>query len=370
MIAITSYTNTTVQALAKWSGFIATNAESLEKVAKITDRIIGIEAAVFDSIPAPLRTFNSQLKDAIVVFETLKIVGSIKDLCCPQENGKYMLLDSSHTWQRRLDRVCLLVHNVFKHIKGLAKLGLMELGALAKNAIGKLPIHTLVMDGFIILSSIFGIWDSIIKGLPHSHKEISKAELNVAKWKSRALAIELLAAGHDEPLKNFKERYEAEAAAIAKNLAGLQKKMSQADATLDSKDADLVAKLEAKQAKVAKRLAKIEVNDCKGLAVELTPQTTKGSDGKTLIDRKIIKWSAVEKKAQVSENKSWLRIASNIGKIIVVTFALIVTATNMWTLPFVLSVLALGIIVDSIGLVKLLYDEHAKELFPPTRKLA
>ena len=260
MIAITTHTNSTVQALAKWSSFIATNAESLEKVAKITDRMIGIEEAIFKSIPAPLRTFDSQLKDAIVVFETLKLVSSIKDLCCPQENGKYVLLDNGHTWQRRLDRVCLLVHNVFKHVKGLAKLGLVELGVMAKNVIGKLPIHTLVMDGFIILSSIFGIWDSIIKGLPQSHKEISKAELNVAKWKSRALAIELLAAGHDEPLKNFKERYVVEAAATAKSLAGLKQKMSQDEAKLgvqNSKEAALIAKLEAKQEKIAQRLAKM-----------------------------------------------------------------------------------------------------------------
>lgn len=326
------------------SAFIVNNTEPLEKATKITGRFIDAAKILRGGLSESMTNFNENLINASLMFDTLKFFGNAKNLVCPDEKGRYLLTNPENTWQKCADRVTLAIHSGFKTFKGLNKFGFVSLGAMAKNAIGHLPIFQLVMDGFILASNVFGLWDSVAYNLPKANQKIKEANEKLDKWQQRSYAIELLKAGDELELQTFKEKYEAKATELHKQLLTAEGK----------KEAAIQAKLE----RIDSRMAKIAARDFTGLAADLE---------KTNIALKQKKWEVCQRNAQKESTKVWIKIASAIGKIIVVSFALTIIAANLWAAPYALSLIALGNITDSIGLTKILLDQFWKAEPLPVR---
>lgn len=367
--------------------YCVTHSDPLEKAAKLAERIIRIAEIVTGQLSKAVSNLGSQLKNCIIVFETLKFVGIMNILVNPT-NGKYFLTDPKNSWQKRLDRVTLAFHCAFKSVRGLNKFGLVELGAMAKNAIGQLPIFTLVMDSFILASSFFSSWDSFANNLPKANKSIRKADKHLDKWQYRQTAITLLKAGEQSGCSYFEDSYSKKLVKLRSKLQNLEKTVrlnegkiqkaldlqKEPDSTpLPKADQDkmvskctqenkeLALKIKTKQVKLAKteaRFQKITSGEFKELAGDLE---------KTNSNFKVKKWEVEQSNAKQDRSKVWLQIANAIGKIAVVTLALTLTAINLWAAPFMLSLLFLGTLVDSIGLTKILVSEFWKKKPVPTQ---
>lgn len=322
---------------------IVNHTEPLEKVTKIAERSIRGVEIVCGGVSEAVSRFGEQLVNASLMFDTLKFFGNAKNVMCPDENGKYLLTNPANSWQKCADRVTLAIHSTFKFVKGLNKFGFVSLGFMAKNAIGTLPIFQLVMDSFIIASNVFGFWDSVALALPKANKKLKEANEKIDKWQQRAYSIELIKAGDRLELQTFQERYEAKATALSRQLQKLE--------AADSKGLAQIESTKAKLHRVNERIAKIASDDFTGLAADLE---------KTDISLKEKQWEVIKYNAQQECTKVWIKIANAICKISVVTFALILIATNVWTAPYALSLIALGNLTDVIGVTKIELDAFWK----------
>ena len=383
-----------------YATFTASRAEPLEKAAKLIYRQIELANLILKNVSAPFLNLSSQLKDACTVFETVKIFGNIKMFIVRERNGNYLLTNPQNSWQKKVDRVTLLCHNTFKFVKGMNKFGFVQLGVMAKEVIGKLPIFNLAMDGFIIASSFFGAWDSIGLGIPSVHKKRDDANQKLEKWETRLAKIELLKAGDPNEGRLFSETYTkkydgytnlidqltTEVASLEAKIAELSpcqeecqpsKELEAAQAKLSKIRKDL-AKAEGDKSALEPRIEMIRNQDWKGLAQDLEAAAKRNvvivnagwkenaEDNKiSNVDFKIRKYEAAKANAKIDTNKTWLKIANNIGKIAVVALALVLTATNFWVFPTFVAINVVGSTVDSIGLTKILTDEFYKNITEP-----
>lgn len=382
MNSVDKSSNSIATKITEIGAFTVKNADPAEKVAKIAYRAIDSALIITHTVSKPWSNLSTELKDSATIFESLKVFGALKMIACPDAQGRYFLTNSQNTWQKRADRLTLLAHTSFKTVKGLSKAGFVNLGVMSKEVIGRLPAFTLAMDSFIVLSSIFGWWDTMIVGLPKANESIARDEDKLAKWEYRPLAIAYLRIDDETEKTAFKNKYMLKAQSLEKLLKVNADKVLLKEEKIKEIEEDKTctpAEREAvilscrssiqkfekeanvllqKQKKNDARLEKIETNNWKDLIEDLTKQQIYGQGGK------INKWEVVKHNDQIAKNKSWLKIANSVGKIAVVTFALTLTSLfgAAWAVPFALSVLALGIVVDSLGLVKILYDEFGKPL--------
>lgn len=356
------------------AAYTVTHNEPLEKVAKITGRIISIAEIVFNGLSEALSNFSSQVRDSIIVFETLRFVGIVNLLISPK-NGKYFLTDPQNSWQKRIDRVNLAFHCSFKSFKGLSRFGFVSMGVMAKNVIGKLPIFTLVMDSFMLVSSFFSTWDSLGVNMPKARKKMAEADDKIDKWENRQTEIAYLKANIETEVVHYEEKYSTKSIELNTKLGELEKKARlnedkllkaneetqlpkaaqekiisecKAEAIILSREID---KVQVKQQKNEDRIAKIAAKNYKGLAEDLEQKN---------VNLKLRKWEVCKANAKQEQSKTWLRVANAVAKFAVITVALTLAAISLSTTPALLSLLAMGVLSDSIGLSKLLVEEFWK----------
>jgi len=70
------------------------------------------------------------------------------------------------------------------------------------------------------------------------------------------------------------------------------------------------------------------------------------------------KWEQMTKCFKFEQNKAWLKIATTASKAVLIAFATGIAAINFWNLPCHITILALGIISDGIGLAGFYYQEY------------
>ena len=76
------------------------------------------------------------------------------------------------------------------------------------------------------------------------------------------------------------------------------------------------------------------------------------------IDNKQRKWEVIKANLQIDRNKAAFKIAATLSKFILIFFATTLAVINVWTIPFQISVLSLGIISDAIGLSGFFYQQY------------
>jgi len=366
---------------------IVSENEKLEKVAKNFVRASDMAALITGSISSSLSSMTENVRNYTIVYDSVKIFGATKALVGRDEDGKYIWTNPKNTWQRVADRVFLFAHSAFKTYRGVVKAGLATYGELAKNIIGSLPIFTFLMDGLVTISNIFSIWDLSISGLPKANKKIADAEQHITKWKCRKLDIEFLRSIGDQiTVKRYENKYLEKSKTLDKKLADTNAALEKVKAESNfpvlgtdstslkaykQKMSDCQQEINSLQEKINHigtkiiqnngRLDKIRNHDYAGLAADLA---------KGPIDAKIRKWEVVKSNSGIPLTQSWLGVAHAISKIAVIVVALTVTAINLWTLPFALTVLSLGMLSDTLGLVKLLQKDFDKPAPIPSTTLA
>lgn len=363
------------------AAYTVTHNEPLEKVAKITARIISIAELAFNILSDAISNLKSQLLDTIIVFETLRFVGAVNLLVCPQKNGKYFLVDSENSWQKRVDRVNLAFHCAFKSFKGLNRFGFVSMGVLAKDAIGKLPFFTLIMDTFMLGSCTFSAWDNLGVNFPKARKNYAEADTKIIKWESRQTEIAYLKANIESECIHFESRYSQKANELDAELAKYEKKdRLNADKLLRANEptqlpkakqeklisecekktikySRITAQIQRKQLKNDGRLEKIAAKNFRGLGEDLE---------KTNITYKLKVWEVRKANASQIQSKVWLRVANSVAKFTAICLAFTLTALSFWTVPASLALFGMGVLTDSIGLSKLLVEEFWKAKPIPT----
>lgn len=321
--------------------------ENLDKVAKIITKTVDFVSLLTGKVSSAFKAFASSLKQTTEVIELFGFVGRVKELVCPDKNGAYFLKKS--TWQKCADRVFLTAASIFKTINMAAKFTLINLGKAAKFAIGKVPVLKLIPDTLVMFSSFFSIWDN--KNV-HQQKDqkAAFASSKIEKWTSRTSVVANVRAGHAETLSGLKKDYETKSAALENEIRGLDtakiKEISKKTATLN---------------KYKERLGLIAENKYEELAGDLE---------KPDIAFKQRYWTVEHANQKYGKNNAMLGMISGASKIFVITMATTGTAFGLATTPWALSLLAVGIAIDSFGLSKSLYEHVAgvKEL--PKRSVA
>jgi hypothetical protein len=362
--------------VAAWS---MTNNEPLEKVSKITGKTIEAAGIIFGGLSVGFSNFGAQIKDNIIVLETLRFIGAVRlYLICKDEEGKYFMTNPRNSWQKRVDRVNLIIHTAFKSWKGLNRFGFVSLGVLAKDAIGKLPFFTLLMDSFQLGSCFFSAWDSIGVNYPKALEDIAKGNKKIEKWEKRPLEIAFLKANVESECTHFKAKYEDKAIELNGRLEDFEKKarlnedkLLKANSLPKEKQDKIIAecqakkkeltlaieKVHAKQEQNDDRLARFAAKDFRGLAADLERKD---------IDLKLRRWEVFKANGKQRQSVIWLRVANSVGKTVAISLAFTLLTLNLWTAPATLALAGMGIIADSIGLSKLIAEEFLKPKPLPT----
>lgn len=312
-------------------------SENLEKVAKVTFKTIDFVSLLTGKVVTAFKLFSSRLKETADVLELFCFVGRFKELACPDNKGQYFLQKS--TWQKCADRIFLTTASVFKTINMAAKFTFISLGKAAKFAFGKVPVLKLIPDSLVMVSSFFNIWDNKNITKEKSGK-LANACSKIEKWSNRPALIAAVRSEDPKAVSNLKNHYEMQSSRLEQEIRCLE---------AAGKD---IAKKTVVLNKYKDRLNLIAQNNCAELANELDKQD---------IAFKHKYWSTEHGNQKIGQNKAWLGIASSASKIFVITMATTGTALGLSTAPWVLSLLAVGIAVDSIGLTKSLY-EHSSEI--------
>lgn len=311
--------------------------ENLEKVAKISYRTIDFFSLLTGKVSSAFTMLSSRLKDTADVAESLRLISRVKEFACPV-NGEYFL--KKNTWQKCADRIFLTAATVFKTINLAVKFTFISLGKIAKFAIGKVPVTWIVPESLMVVSNLFGAWDN--KNIHQkASQKLAIANNKIEKWSNRSVMVADVRAGECETIFNLKNSYQLKS-------AYLERDIHDSDRTTESK---ATAKKTATLNKYRHRLDLIAKDSYAELADDLAKQDA------ALKHRH---WNIERDHQKICQNKARLGIASNISKIFVISMAFTGMALGLCTVPWILSLTAVGISTDTIGLTKSLYDYSTK----------
>jgi hypothetical protein len=337
---------------SRMTKFTFKKMEPLEKVVKNAQRALEIVTQLQNTATPLLINVSASFKNAVEFFESLRFIGSIKILLLPQKNNKYFLADRDNSIPKKCDRVLLAGHTSCKLMRSLNKWQLLDLGQIAKIKIGAhLTAFHLITDGMMIASSSFGLWDlsSQVKSLNEKrHKINAKLE----KWENRYASMGLILTEDQAEIAKFQQRWTQKVLELEKELNIKREKLSSPKQELP-KIVQQINQLEKKLHKNEKRLQKIAAKDFTSLVNELYAKNVKSKCDQL----------SKEKIDQNAKSRTLLiKTASSVAKIAVITMALVLTAINLWTKLPLIALLSLGIVADTLGLVKIFLDKGAKIL--------
>ena len=335
---------------SRMTKFTFKNMEPLEKVVKNAQRTLEIVTQLQSTATPLLINVSASFKNSVEFFESLRFIGSMKLLLTTQKNNKYFLADRDNSTSKKCDRVLLAGHTSCKLLRSLNKWKLLDLGQIAKIKIGAhLTAFHLITDGMMIASSSFGLWDlsSQVKDLNKRHHTINA---KIEKWENRYTTMGLILTEDQAEIAKFQQRCTQKVLELEQRLNIKRKELSSPNQELPKIEKQ-ISYLEKKLHKNENRLQKIAARECTSLVNELYAKDIK----KKVCQLKKLK--PIEKKKSGTQ---LIKIASSVAKIFVITMALILTAINLWTTLPLITLLSLGIVADTLGLVKIFMEKGPK----------
>lgn len=336
----------------KAADYVADTSEPLEKLSKMIFRAADFAMAWTGKVSEPLLELSNRLKNTVVVFEGVNLFGRIKELACPNpKTGEYFFQTSS--WAKCADRVFLTVAGVFKMMNAGIKFGLIQLAQLAKMSFGRIPLLRLIPDTLVAISSFFSICDNV-NVVKTTGEKLATANEKAEKWSRRPALIEQVRSGNVEEITKLKSYYQGRVVSFENQLDKEMEKVKQ------ERNVDEISKYGAALRKCHARIEMINNQEHIKLADDLAKQDVKFKQHK---------WSVVKGNETIGVNKAWLGIVGGVSKIFVIAVAAGMTTLGLVTTPYALSLLAIGITVDSIGFTKTMYDFIRKPQVIPTRPI-
>jgi hypothetical protein len=314
--------------------------ESLEKVIKNSHRAIDITTTVTQISDGTLIEISTSFKSSIEFLESIRIIGSLKLLLVPQKNQKYFLFDPANNTYKKCDRLLLAAHTACKSMRTLNKWKLIDLGRVAKVKVGAhLTVFHLVTDNLMIGSSLFGLWDLSIK-LKKFTQKYHNLERKITKWIDMPSSLDLIKSGDQPTIQHFQNKCERKIEQLKLKLIN--------QAPEEKKQP--IAKLKSTLDKCQNRLDAIKHRDYTRLEAAFSIKELRC---------KLARYNK-EQKVYASQSTSlYLKVASSVAKIFVITMALTLTAINLWSSIPLITLLSLGIIADTLGLVKIMQETNS-----------
>ena len=335
---------------SRMTKFTFKNMEPLEKVVKNAQRTIDIITQLQSTATPLLMNISANFKNSVEFFESLRFIGSLKILFHPQINNKYFLADPANSISKKCDRLLLAGHTSCKLLRSLNKWKLIDLGQIAKVKIGAhLTVFHLITDGMMIASSSFGLWD-LSAQVKKLNKKLGEIDAKVEKWKDRYVTLGLILTEHEAEIAKFQTRCTQKVQNLEQQLNTKRQELKGSQ-QVPPQIEQQISHLEKKLHKNETRLQKIIARDYTSLVNELFSKDIK---------KKTLQLSEVKQKDEENIDRQFIKIASSVAKIFVITMALVLTAINLWTTLPMVALLSLGIVADTLGLVKIFMEKGPK----------
>lgn len=348
----------------------AAQMEPLEKVFKNVQRGIEIAMQLARTANEALSGISANFKSAAEFLESIRFIGAWKQLLIPQKNNKYLLTDPDVSSYKKGDRVLLAGHTSCKMVRALNKWKLIDLGQIAKVTIGAhLTVFHFITDGLMIGSSSLGLLDLSSQWKNYVDK-LHQIDQKRNKWKQRNEMLGLLLTEDQSEITKFQKQCEQKVEKVRLQLELKHKELNvcrdllhnkaelsnehkdQKHLMLESKkNEQQIGQLETKLNKNVTRLQKLAACEYTLLVHEMSSKNVKN------------KQRGLDIQTADTHSKALplvIKTASSAAKIAVISFALVLTAFNFFaTLPTI-ALLSLGIIADSLGLVKIFMEKNRK----------
>jgi hypothetical protein len=313
--------------------------EPLEKVIKNSHRAIDIITTVTRISDGTLIEISTSFKSSIEFLESIRVVGSLKLLLVPQKNQKYFLFDPANNTHKKCDRLLLVAHTACKSMRTLNKWKLIDLGRVAKVKVGAhLTVFHLVTDSLMIGSSFFGLWDLSIK-LKEFNQKYHNLERKITKCIDMPSSLDLIKSGDQLTIQLFQNKCERKIEQLKLKLIN--------QAPEEKKQP--IAKLKSTLDKCQNRLDAIKHRDYTRLEAAFSIKELRS---------KLARYNKELDSHSIQLMPQLVKVASTVTKIFVITMALTMTAINLWSTIPLLTLLSLGIIADTLGLVKIIQETN------------
>ena len=238
-------------------------------------------------------------------------IGSLKILFHPQINNKYFLADPANSISKKCDRLLLAGHTSCKLLRSLNKWKLIDLGQIAKVKIGAhLTVFHLITDGMMIASSSFGLWD-LSAQVKKLNKKLGEIDAKVEKWKDRYVTLGLILTEHEAEIAKFQTRCTQKVQNLEQQLNTKRQELKGSQ-QVPPQIEQQISHLEKKLHKNETRLQKIIARDYTSLVNELFSKDIK---------KKTLQLSEVKQKDEENIDRQFIKIASSVAKIFVITMA-------------------------------------------------
>ena len=189
------------------SAHTATHFNSLEKVCKISYRVLDIAVLLFqEKVSSSFKLLSSQIKDVILVLETSRFFPVAYPMIFPDENGKRFY--DVKTKIQTAERASITAHLVFKVTGGLERVGLINLGKISTYTLGRLTVFRWLAEAFILSFNFFGSLDGTVTYKANAEK-LTLCEKKIAKWNSRAQSTDFDQKRVDTKLRKWEKVQEA-----------------------------------------------------------------------------------------------------------------------------------------------------------------
>lgn len=355
---------------------IAQRADAMDKTAKLTYRWIDLIEVLTNSVSAPVKLLSSRMKILSDMFEATRFFGVASVLTSQNHKGVYYLQNKRNSWQKCVDRICLLAHTAFKMINGGNRYGLCDLGPILPSIkiFGSLTAFKFITDGFMVISSFFGIWDSALT-LKRTKEEMKTINYKIEKWEYRPLQSALIRKGNQVEIGEMKTLCARKISSTSSEMAKTQAELNKVNSSISSEKmakmspeerqrvmketsikakeiSEKIAHMQIVKNKFEIRLSRLNTGDYESVANELDKKNA---------DLKLKKWELMKNYAETQQTAHWLKIAASAAKIAVIALALSMIALGIWTAPWMVTLLSIGIISDSIGISKIFYETIALE---------
>lgn len=426
-------------------GAIAQNTDGLEKASKLFITCIDLLNKILEelgqaAVLTATMVLRGKLKIVAEVISGLSLISRLCEWICPAKGkDKPFWLEGKNNWKdvvfnpKTISRLFLTAAHAIEFAKFLDSCGIITLGKVASQTIGRIPVLGFVKDVFVVGSSIFDMGAQFVS-LRKERPAYEKVKRKCKHWKEVARALDVSTEVNDKKTKErngVKATLEAKIAGkCAKKVALYREKIQEVNLKLDGGDlleADrlrLQNQLESLQTKenkwksffadddnglqgglngyaenklnsaIQKQAAiiarkKAELNnrrfegadadknvvqalpktqsDVSKLAQEIKAEEKKlevlnylqGIDGgaKVVVNHRYETLKAAETNGSRKVNKAWIALAYDVGKIAIIAFSIVGLAAGLVAMPWLMTVLVLGLIVNGMGVFKFLYDE-------------
>lgn len=389
--------------LSKAGAFISSRTDLVGRVAKVGIPVIEVAESVVEGVPCgpgvkvALENLKNRLKTVKDVTGATNVFERGKEWADPVAAG---ILKS---WQKTTSRACLTVGQALETVNFVDKLA-FGFFTDTSFSLGQVPILgtvggtlfplALVKDVLICASSAMGIWDAsnniskASEDVEYFHAKkvkwngIQAGDISIEKLKekySKAQDDEKLTGNKNAKWNNYLKILEGNEVDLISNFSQLIKQKEQEIKSLESDilDATIRLKYTKKQEKIAElnmristaqsniqtvkfALEKEKINEFKLKQFIQFTKAIEDGHADMVIRYKKVKSEIRETNKEAEIKKSWISIAAEVAKIVIITLAVICMAigiSKLFVAAICLSVI--GFISESLGVTRTLYMEFA-----------